>query len=409
VPALSSYQELRFFLDVPGMTQAIKLLLVAGARPNFMKIAPIIRAIHAWNAARPPEGPALDYTLLHTGQHYDYEMSAVFFQELGLPEPDIHLEVGSGSHGEQTARVLVAIEKVLQEQPPDLLVVVGDVNSTLAGALAAAKLHIPVAHVEAGLRSFDRRMPEEINRILTDAISDYLFTTSEEAADNLAKEGVSGERVFFVGNVMIDNLRYIQEKLPSMDRAVPFGLEGREYVLVTLHRPSNVDDPRVLRGLVDALEQISARVPVVFPAHPRTAEAIADLALQEMEELDLGKTVAHTGVHMTRPLGYIDFLNLTIHARLVLTDSGGVQEETTALGVPCLTLRDTTERPVTVSAGTNKIIGSEPSTIVEESLRLLDADRREGQITTLPRMWDGKAAERIVQILAQRCAPAETS
>ncbi|MFH1559941.1 MAG: UDP-N-acetylglucosamine 2-epimerase (non-hydrolyzing) [Chloroflexota bacterium] len=386
------------------MAHSLKLLLVAGARPNFMKIAPIIRAIRAWNATGSSGKRTLEYTLLHTGQHYDYEMSAVFFQELDLPEPDVHMEVGSASHGEQTARVLMGIEKLLQERPPDLVMVVGDVNSTLAGALAAVKLHIPVAHVEAGLRSFDRRMPEEINRLLTDAISDYLFTTSEEAADNLAREGVPREKVFFVGNVMIDNLRFFQAKLPSMNRPMPFGLGGREYVLATLHRPSNVDVPSVLRGLLDALDEISARAPVIFPAHPRTAKAIADLGLPVMEAADLAKAIPHTGVHMTRPLGYIDFLHLMIHAKLVLTDSGGVQEETTVLGVPCLTLRDATERPVTVNEGTNKVIGIRPSTIVEEALKVLKADAGDREALSLPRMWDGRAAERIVQILAQRCA-----
>ena len=225
------------------MTQSLNALLVAGARPNFMKIAPIIRAIHAWNLAEPPRQPTLEFTLLHTGQHYDYEMSAVFFQELGLPEPDIHLEVGSGSHGEQTAKVLMGIESVLRQRGADIVVVVGDVNSTLAGALAAVKLNIPVAHVEAGLRSFDRRMPEEINRLLTDAICDYAFTTSEEAGENLVREGIPQDKVFFVGNVMIDNLRYVQASLSSTGRPMPFGLAGREYVLATLHRPSNVDTP----------------------------------------------------------------------------------------------------------------------------------------------------------------------
>lgn len=372
----------------PRPGRPIRLLTVAGARPNFVKVAPLLRAMR--------ERPRIEALLVHTGQHYDAAMSDAFFRDLGMPEPDVNLGVGSGSHAVQTAEVLRGIEPVLLDWKPDAVVVVGDVNSTIAAALAAVKLGIPVAHVEAGLRSFDRRMPEEINRILTDAISDWLFTSEPSGAVNLAREGVPPERIHFVGNVMIDSL------LRHIDRAraaAPFGALGLRpggYALLTLHRPSNVDDPERLRGLFAVLEELHAELPVVFPVHPRTRASIAALYGGGAPALQL-----------TDPLGYLEFLGLVAEARLVLTDSGGVQEETTALGVPCLTLRDSTERPVTLHVGTNVLTGSDPAAIRRECRRILAEGARKG---AMPEKWDGRAAERITAILEEslsRAAPPE--
>lgn len=357
--------------------QRIRVLVVAGARPNFMKVAPLLRALRARSG--------FEALLVHTGQHYDAAMSEAFFRDLGLPEPDVNLGVGSGSHAAQTADVLRAIEPVLLEQQPDVVLVVGDVNSTLAATLAAVKLGIPVAHVEAGLRSFDRSMPEEINRLMTDAVSRWLFTSEPSGAENLCREGVAEERIHFVGNVMIDTLLGHLERARA---AAPFerlGLEPGHYALLTLHRPGNVDDPERLRGLFAALEGLHRELPVVFPVHPRTRASIA-------QRLD-GRAPA---LQLTEPLGYLEFLGLMASAQLVLTDSGGVQEETTALGVPCLTLRDSTERPVTISQGTNLLIGSDPAAIVRETRRILDGDTPKGRV---PEKWDGHASERIVTIL----------
>lgn len=353
------------------------MLTVAGARPNFMKVAPLLRVMRA--------RPGIDALLVHTGQHYDAAMSDAFFRDLGIPEPDVHLGVGSGSHAVQTADVLRAIEPVLVERQPDVVLVVGDVNSTLAATLAAVKLGIPVAHVEAGLRSFDRSMPEEINRLMTDAVSRWLFTSEPSGAENLRREGVAEDRIHFVGNVMIDTLL---GHLERARKAAPFerlGLEPGGYALLTLHRPGNVDDPARLRGLFAALEDLHRELPVLFPIHPRTSTSIAN-------RLD-GRTPA---LQLTEPLGYLEFLGLMASARLVLTDSGGIQEETTALGVPCLTLRDSTERPVTLSEGTNLLIGSDPAAIRRESRRILDGEARKGRV---PEGWDGRAAERIVAVL----------
>ncbi|MEB2345965.1 MAG: UDP-N-acetylglucosamine 2-epimerase (non-hydrolyzing) [Deltaproteobacteria bacterium] len=355
----------------------IRVLTVAGARPNFMKVAPLLRVMRA--------RPGIDALLVHTGQHYDAAMSDAFFRDLGIPEPDVHLGVGSGSHAVQTADVLRAIEPVLVERQPDVVLVVGDVNSTLAATLAAVKLGIPVAHVEAGLRSFDRSMPEEINRLMTDAVSRWLFTSEPSGAENLRREGVAEDRIHFVGNVMIDTLL---GHLERARKAAPFerlGLEPGGYALLTLHRPGNVDDPARLRGLFAALEDLHRELPVLFPIHPRTSASIAN-------RLD-GRTPA---LQLTEPLGYLEFLGLMASARLVLTDSGGIQEETTALGVPCLTLRDSTERPVTLSEGTNLLIGSDPAAIRRESRRILDGEARKGRV---PEGWDGRAAERIVAVL----------
>jgi UDP-N-acetylglucosamine 2-epimerase (non-hydrolysing) len=345
---------------------------VVGARPNFMKAAPVLRAL---------EGRGLDVLLVHTGQHYDADMSDVFLAQLGLPKPDVFLGVGSGTHAEQTARALVGVEGVLLEYRPSLVVVPGDVNSTLAGALAAVKLQIPVAHLEAGLRSYDPTMPEEHNRILTDHLSSLLLVHSAGAIDNLAAEGIAGEHVQFVGNTMIDSLL---EHVEAARAAAPWsqlGLEPGGYGLLTLHRPALVDDPELLRETLDALVELARHAPLVFPVHPRTHERIGSLDLP--------------GVHLTPPLGYLEFLGLEAEAQFVLTDSGGVQEETAALGVPCFTLRDTTERPVTIELGTNTLLGLRPDRITEIP-ELLRQPRPPAEIP----LWDGHAGERSAAAVA---------
>jgi UDP-N-acetylglucosamine 2-epimerase (non-hydrolysing) len=354
---------------------------VVGARPNFMKSAPVMQALRE----RHPEHALF---LIHTGQHYDPAMSDVFFRELAFPEPDVFLGVGSGTHGAQTARALEGIEAVLIEQRPALVVVPGDVNSTLAGALAAVKLHIPVAHLEAGLRSYDRAMPEEHNRVLADQVSDLLLTHSESALDNLAREGIDLERVRFVGNTMIDSLFASLERARALEAWRAVGVEPHAYALVTLHRPALVDDPLLLTATAEGLAQLSRALPVVFPVHPRTAMRLAELGLTDR--------LRGAGVRLVEPLGYFEFIGLEADAALVLTDSGGVQEETSALGVPCFTLRDTTERPVTVELGTNTILGADPSRIAE--VPRLFAQRRSP--SAIPR-WDGHAGRRSADALAE--------
>jgi len=371
----------------------MRIVLVAGARPNFMKIAPIIRAIDRHNTSE--QGDFIEPALVHTGQHYDYEMSKVFFEDLELPEPDIYLGVGSGTHAEQTGKTMIEIEKVLIKETPDLVVVVGDVNSTLAGALAAAKLNIAIAHVEAGLRSFDREMPEEINRLLVDAISDYLFTHSPDADENLKKEGIPHEKIFFVGNVMADSLLYNKPKAEHYRTLDRFGLNKENYALLTLHRPSNVDVRESMLNIVRALAQISQELPIIFPAHPRTQQR-----LKEFDLLNQLPSSSHQFL-LIEPLSYLDFLNLEIAARFVMTDSGGIQEETTVLGIPCLTLRNTTERPITISQGTNTLVGNDTEAIVREALKILAGEGKEGNC---PELWDGKAAERIVRVLSPKGA-----
>jgi UDP-N-acetylglucosamine 2-epimerase (non-hydrolysing) len=361
----------------------LRIVGVVGARPNFMKIEPIFRLLDARGV------PA---KLVHTGQHYDENLSRVFFADLGLREPDIELNVGSGTHAEQTAKVMLRLEPILQEDRPDLLLVVGDVNSTLAASVTAAKLDIPIAHVEAGLRSFDRAMPEEINRIVTDALSSLLFTTAREADENLAREGVPRERIFFVGNVMIDTLERCRKAAARSEALSRLGLEPREYVLVTLHRAANVDSDGVLADILSALGEIQQRARVVFAVHPRTRARIHQFGYE-------GRLSAMGNLLLTDPLGYVEFLALESQARLVLTDSGGVQEETTVLGVPCLTLRENTERPITVSQGTNRLVGRDRGKIVAAALAALDGRMPSGRI---PELWDGKAAERIVEILCCR-------
>ena len=355
----------------------MKIFLVAGARPNFMKVAPLMDAFRA----RKVQYPELDPLLVHTGQHYDAQMSDEFFRDLAMPAPDIHLGAGSGTHAEQTARVMVAFEKICLQHHPALVVVVGDVNSTMACAISAKKLGIPVAHVEAGLRSRDMAMPEEINRLCTDVISDFLFTTDPLADKNLLAEGCPPEKIHFVGNTMIDSLQKHLHRALAMP--LPPGLEAGSYALLTLHRPSNVDDPASLQLLFDAINQVAERIPILFPAHPRTAQRLAGIRL-------------HDRVQVIEPLGYLAFLGLMARARMVLTDSGGIQEETTVLHVPCLTLRENTERPITCELGTNILAGTDPSNILRHAMRVLDAPPPTNPV---PDKWDGQSGGRIADVL----------
>ncbi len=364
------------------MTQPLRVMSIVGARPNFMKIAPIVSQLAAASGA-------FESILVHTGQHYDAKLSEVFFTELGIPAPDVNLNVGSGSHAQQTAAIMAAFEPVLVEHRPDVLIVVGDVNSTLACALVAAKLGVPVGHVEAGLRSFDRTMPEEINRLLTDQLSDLLFTSEPGARDNLVREGIDDSKIHFVGNVMIDTL--LAHRVRARERDVPtqLGLVPRSYALLTLHRPSNVDDEATFERIVQALAEIGRDLPIIFPVHPRTRPVIARSA-------QAATLVERGGLRLVDPLGYVEFLGLMESSRVVLTDSGGVQEETTILGVPCLTLRENTERPVTITHGTNRIVGTDPARILEAWQSVAG---RTATASVAPPLWDGRAASRIVQVL----------
>jgi UDP-N-acetylglucosamine 2-epimerase (non-hydrolysing) len=386
-------------------SKQMRLCLVGGARPNFMKIAPLVRAINKQNQAN--HRNQIDYQIVHTGQHYDYEMSTIFFKELGIPKPNVFLNVGSGSQGEQTGKTMIAFEKVLLTKKVDIVVVVGDVNSTIACALVAAKLHIPVAHVEAGLRSYDRAMPEEINRVLTDQISDYLFTPSPDANDNLRKEGVSSKKIFLVGNIMIDNLFYNLKKSQKSNIFKALGLltDGsgspiREYALLTLHRPSNVDRNDSLQEVIGAFTEISKETPIIFPIHPRTRKMVIKFHLEGYFDFHIDQQRASTqfshSIHAIDPLGYVDFLALMSKANYVMTDSGGIQEETSVLGIPCLTLRDTTERPITLTQGTNILVPNNKKKIVEATRYILKEPK---QKANYPKLWDGKTAERIVKIL----------
>jgi UDP-N-acetylglucosamine 2-epimerase (non-hydrolysing) len=348
-----------------------------------MKIAPLLRELKRGTYPFDPR-------LVHTGQHYDQTMSGVFFEELEIPTPDYHLEVGSGSHAEQTAKIMVRFEEICLNERPDIVIVVGDVNSTLACAIVAKKLHVKVAHVEAGLRSGDMAMPEEINRLVTDAISDWFFVTEKSGLEHLLAEGKPKERIFFVGHVMIDNLFHQVEKLRRLPASTLSTTRLKEdfpdYGVVTLHRPSNVDDPAGLAGLIEALAEISRDLPLIFPVHPRTRANLQKFGIEAP------KTIV-----MTQPLSYMDFLNLFKDARLVLTDSGGLQEETTALGIPCLTLRENTERPITVIEGTNTVVGKDPARIMAEARRILSGRSKPGR---RPDLWDGQAAVRILHTLA---------
>jgi UDP-N-acetylglucosamine 2-epimerase (non-hydrolysing) len=365
----------------------MKILSIVGARPNFMKIAPLSEQL----AKR-----GVDPYLVHTGQHYDEKMSKQFFEQLSIPKPDVDLEVGSGSQAEQTAEIMKRLEPVLVRERPDLMIVVGDVTSTMAAAITAAKLCIPVAHVESGLRSFDRTMPEEINRLLTDAIADYHFTTEESANKNLQHEGVDQSRIFFVGNTMIDTLLKHISQIDSSTVLDSFGFAPKGYGVVTLHRPSNVDTSEGLRSILGTLQDIALELPLVFPIHPRTRVRIGEFGLSTMVNELAECRSARRGILLTEPLGYLDFMKLVKESRLVLTDSGGIQEETSVLGVPCLTLRENTERPVTVTMGTNLLVGSDRTKIIAEARKRLNGDLGEHAI---PPLWDGKTAERIVSII----------
>ncbi len=350
------------------------ILHVVGARPNFMKVAPVMHALS--------ERAGVEQALIHTGQHYDLNMSDVFFQQLGIPEPTVNLEVGSGTHAVQTAQIMIHVEPVLLRYKPDLVLVYGDINSTVAAALVCAKLGIRVGHVEAGLRSGDRTMPEEINRLVTDQLADVLFTPSADGNENLMREGIPSARVYFVGNVMIDTLVRL---LPLAPAHFPANMPER-FALVTLHRPSNVDSLAMLGAIMGTLSAVSREIPVVFPVHPRTRARMADLPIALPEQL-----------HLLNPVGYLEFLALQQRAALVITDSGGIQEETTYLGVPCLTVRENTERPVTISCGTNRLVGQDMTRLRAEIGIILNGQRPQGQ---LPPLWDGKASQRIADIIA---------
>ncbi|MFT7073665.1 MAG: UDP-N-acetylglucosamine 2-epimerase (non-hydrolyzing) [Patiriisocius sp.] len=358
----------------------MKITLIAGARPNFMKIAPIIHAIHKAK----DQGKNISYRLVHTGQHYDKKMSATFFEELNIPHPNTNLACGGGSQAEQTAAILVNFEKELLQNPADLVLVVGDVTSTMACAIVAKKLNTKVAHVEAGIRSFDLTMPEEINRMVTDSITDYYFTTSEIANENLIKEGAKKEQIFYVGNVMIDTLLKNEPRFRKPDLFDSLELKKRNYFVLTMHRPANVDEANKLNLLMDEILNNTNGLPIVFPIHPRTAKIFADLG------------ITNPNLKIVDPLGYLEFNYLVKYAKAVITDSGGITEETTVMGIPCLTLRDNTERPETITLGTNELVGTDPKNIKPALLKLFLGNWKEGQI---PHLWDGKAAERIIDAL----------
>jgi UDP-N-acetylglucosamine 2-epimerase (non-hydrolysing) len=376
----------------------LKIMSIVGARPNMMKVAPLLAELRRHDEIEP--------VLVHTGQHYDYSMSQVFFDQLGVPPPDYNLDAGSGPHYAQTAEIMRKFGDLVQQDRPELVLVAGDVNSSIACALVAAKERIPIAHVEAGLRSFDRSMPEEINRVLTDALSDFLFTTEESANRNLANEGVAPDKVFFVGNLMIDSLvRALKIARPSSLR-LELGLRAKPYAVLTLHRPSNVDHGDELQRTLEAIAEIAERIPVVFPAHPRTArniEAAGVAAGPSAVRVWRGGLLPERGLWMMPPASYLDFLDLIRHAVMVITDSGGVQEETTFLGIPCLTYRENTERPVTVSMGTNRVVGCDPQHLLLSALETLENARHNQERSTpsRPPLWDGRTAPRIVRVLKE--------
>ena len=364
----------------------MKIINVAGARPNFIKTAPLMAEYEKFDN--------IESLLVHTGQHYDERMSGLFFKELAIPQPHINLGVGSGSHATQTAEIMKAFEPVAAEYKPDAVLVVGDVNSTIACSLVAAKLGVKVVHVEAGLRSFDRSMPEEINRVLTDSISDFLFCTEQSAVDNLMREGIGRDKIYLVGNVMVDSLlknRSRAEKSNLLDR---LDLNGEMFAVLTLHRPSNVDDPATLERILEALEVIQNDMPIIFPVHPRTRKNLSFCVCE--------KRMANLpNLRLIEPVGYLDFLKLMSSARLVLTDSGGIQEETTVLKIPCLTLREATERPITVEIGSNRVVGTNPAAIIESYQRIVNGGWT-AAAGRIPPLWDGHAAERIVKILLEK-------
>jgi UDP-N-acetylglucosamine 2-epimerase (non-hydrolysing) len=360
-----------------------KVISIVGARPNFMKIAPIHKAFQ-------PYSDKVQHLICHTGQHFDEKMSEVFFTQLELPKPHFFLGIGGGSHAEQTAKIMMEFEKIAIAEKPDLVIVVGDVNSTMACTLVTSKLGIKTAHVEAGLRSFDRQMPEEINRLVTDVLADYLFTTEAKAHNNLLREGVSDEKIFFCGNVMIDSLVQFLPKIEQSSITSQLGIEAGKFILCTFHRPSNVDTQESLTNLVDLLNTLGKERKVVFPIHPRTSNNLKKFGLD---------TNLSPNLILTDPIGYIDFLNLTKNAELIVTDSGGVQEESTWLGVQCITVRDNTERPITVDVGTNQLIGTDLSKVKIAALEVLNGFKKQGSI---PELWDGKAASRITEIIVNQ-------
>ena len=364
----------------------MKIINVASARPNFMKVAPLLEEYKSH--------PEIEAQLLHTGQHYDYEMSKIFFDELGIPEPDHHLGVGSGSHAEQTAKVMTEFEKVLQKEQPDWVVVVGDVNPTMACTIVANKMGIKVAHVEAGLRSYDRSMPEEVNRVLTDSIADLLLTPSIDGNMNLKKEGIADEKIKFVGNIMIDTLFNMRKRSDESTILGDLGIEENGYVLVTLHRPSNVDQEETLNNFVRILKETAEDLPMVWPVHPRSKNNAEKFGLwEELQSID--------NLHLLEPVGYLDNVCLMNNARLVLTDSGGIQEETTALGVPCLTARENTERPITITEGTNTLVGTDPKVILDHIEKHLQNDVAGNKELPKPLYWDGNTAKRIVEAIME--------
>ncbi|MFC1998996.1 non-hydrolyzing UDP-N-acetylglucosamine 2-epimerase [Chloroflexota bacterium] len=364
----------------------MKIISVVATRPNFMKIASIFRASESLKFNT-------QHMLVHTGQHYDYEMSQIFFDELGLPKPDIYLGVGSGTHAEQTGKVMIEFEKVLYQEKPDLVIVVGDVNSTLAASLAAAKLHIELAHIEAGIRTNDRSMPEEINRVLTDHLSDYLFTTSKYDDEYLLKEGIEQSKIFRVGNVMVDSLLHYKDKADKSDILSRLGLSQQKFALLTLHRPGNVDDKNSLMQIMTSLTQLSKSIPIVFPAHPRTQKNLQDFEL--LNKL----SIPNKRFMIIKPLGYLDFLKLEMESKFIMTDSGGIEPESTALGIPCLTLLDHSGWIETVEVGTNTLVGNDPERIAQEAGKIIDGNIGKSKI---PALWDGKAAHRIVDVLIRK-------
>lgn len=378
-----------------------KIFNVVGARPNMMKMAPIMAEMRRHSELNP--------VLVHTGQHYDFAMSQVFLEQLKLGEPDYNLQVGSGTHHAQTAEVIRRFGELVQADRPDLIVVAGDVNSTMACALVGAKELIPVAHVESGLRSFDRTMPEEINRVVTDSLSDILFTTESSAAENLLHEGIDPNKIHFVGNVMIDSLIFALDSARQSTLRDRLGVQRAGYIVLTLHRPANVDDPARLRAALEAIAKISEELPVIFPIHPRTAARAMELGITGMQTWDGTQTVGANGIWTMPPASYIDFLGLVDSAAMVVTDSGGIQEETTYLGVPCLTFRDNTERPVTVTEGTNRLIGTDPQNLLREARLTLSEGLQQSKDYTPPNLWDGHASQRIVAIIRNYLSAAASS
>lgn len=363
------------------MSKKNKIIFIAGARPNFIKIAPLIREAKKFKNIKT--------ILIHTGQHYDWKMSKVFFEELNIPKPEYNLNIGSGFHGWQTAKTMERLEPVLLKEKPDLVIVVGDVNSTLAGALVAVKLHIPLAHIESGLRSFDKEMPEEINRILTDHISEYLFVTEPQAVKNLIKEGVSKSKIFHAGNVMIDTLLRSKSKSRRLKFYKKFNVKPKEYAVLTLHRPENVDKKEIFKEILEAIDEIQKEIRIIWLLHPRTEKQLKKFSFfQKIKKME--------NLFLVKPLGYLETLNLNSHAKFILTDSGGVQEEATVIGTPCLTLRKNTERPITVVEGTNIIVGVKKKKIIVETFKILNGNSKKGRI---PKYWDGKASQRIIKIL----------